>query len=110
MTRPLIIGDDRGVRRIVTDKYRVPVRPTAVAFNPLLDRPGGNECNFLRSYIICQATERDDVVDDPNAAAMSGEDQIVLARLNRQIADRHRREMVAFELGPAFSAIDRHPQ
>jgi hypothetical protein len=41
---------------------------------------------------------------------MSGEDEIVLARLNRQIANRHRWKMVALELGPALSAVDLYPQ
>ena len=41
---------------------------------------------------------------------MRRQDKIILARLNRQIANGDGREMIAFELGPVFSAIDGHPQ
>src|SRR5882757_1051242 len=39
---------------------------------------------------------------------MCGQNKIVFARLNGQVADRHCRKVVAFELRPIFPAIDRH--
>ena len=41
---------------------------------------------------------------------MRGENQIVIPRMNRQVANSNRRKMVALELRPAFSAIDRNPE
>src|SRR5437764_15156830 len=109
MTRPLVIGDNGGVGRIVADKNSVAVRPTAISLNPLLHRSRRNKSNFLRSHVISQISKRNNIVDDPDAAAMSGQDEVVLPGLNCQIPDGHRWKMVAFELSPVFSAIDRHP-
>ena len=74
------------------------------------DRPRRNEGNFLLQQIRRQRAQRRDVVDDPDAAAMRGENQIVIPRLNRQVANGNGRKMVAFELRPVFSAINRNPQ
>src|SRR5262249_2777943 len=41
---------------------------------------------------------------------MRTEDEIVCARLNCEVADRHRREAVTLELGPGLAAIDRDPE
>src|SRR5215471_8922016 len=41
---------------------------------------------------------------------MRSEHQIVVARVNCQVANRNRREMVALKLCPALSAIDRNPE
>src|ERR1043166_6941030 len=41
---------------------------------------------------------------------MRGENQIVIPRVNRQVANGNGRKIVAFKLGPAFSAINRNPE
>src|SRR5262249_19126339 len=41
---------------------------------------------------------------------MRGENQIVVPRVNRQVANGNRRKMVALELRPAFPAINRNPE
>src|SRR5512132_3442749 len=41
---------------------------------------------------------------------MRGENQIVVSRMNRQVANGNGRKMVALELRPVFSAINRNPQ
>ena len=38
-------------------------------------------------------TQRRDVIDDPDAAPMGREHQIVVARLDREVAHRDRREV-----------------
>ena len=38
---------------------------------------------------------------------MSGQNEIIIARLNCQIAHRHRRETAAFELRPRLPAVNR---
>src|SRR5215471_1493243 len=41
---------------------------------------------------------------------MRGENQIVIPRMNRQVANGNGRKMVPLKLRPAFSAINRNPE
>src|SRR4030095_4792227 len=41
---------------------------------------------------------------------MRGENQIVVPRMNRQVANGNGRKIVALKLRPAFSAINRNPE
>src|SRR5262245_58468103 len=41
---------------------------------------------------------------------MGGKNQIVVPRVNRQVANGNGRKFVALKLRPAFSAIDRNPE
>ena len=110
MPLPLIVIDHGGVRRIVADKNRLTIGPAALAFDALLHRSRRNKRNVLLQQIGSQRAQRRDVVNDPDPAAVGRQNQIVVARLNRQIAYGNGGEMVAFELRPAFSAVDRDPQ
>src|SRR4030095_1503694 len=106
MPRALIIVDHGSVRRIVANKNRVAIGPPALALDALLDRTRRNEGNILLQQIRSQRTQRRDVVYYPDPAAMRGENQIVVPRMNRQVANGNGWKMVAFELRPAFSAIN----
>src|SRR5207247_10692224 len=44
------------------------------------------------------------------ASAVRCQNQLVVARMNCQIANGSGREMIAFELCPVFSAVDRDPK
>ena len=109
MTFALIIIDDRRVWGIVADKNRVAIGPTALAFDALLHRARRNKRNLLLQQIRSQRAQRCDVINNPDAAAMRRQNEIVVARLNCQIANCNGREMVALELRPAFSSVDRNP-
>src|ERR1700730_2528585 len=110
MSRTLIVRDHGRVRRIVADEYRVAIRPAAVGFKALLHWSRGNEGDFLRQELVRQAAPRRDVVNNPDAAAVRGQNEIVLARLNREVAHCYCRKMIAFELRPGFAAVDRNPK
>src|SRR6266511_906615 len=110
MTLALIIVDHGSVRRILANKNRVAIGPSALALDALLDRPRRNESDILLQQIRSQRAQRRDVVYYPDAAPMRTENQIVIPWVNRQVANGNGRKMVALELRPAFSAINRNPQ
>src|SRR6476660_2802167 len=110
MTLALIIVDHGSVRRILANENRVTVGPSPLSLDPLLDRPRRNERNILRQQIRSQRAQRRDVVYYPDPTAMRGENQIVVPRVNRQVANGNGRKMVALELRPACSAINRNPE
>src|SRR5690242_3993750 len=108
MTRLLVIGDDRGVRRIVPDKHSVTIRPATVTLNTLLDGPRRNKAHLLRQKLWGQSPPWRNVINDPDAAAVCGQNEIVIARLDGQIAYRYRGKPATFELRPFLPAIDRN--
>src|SRR6188474_3549430 len=110
MTLPLIIVDHGSVRRILANENRVAIGPSTLALDALLDRARRDEGNILLQQIRSQCAQRRDVVYYPDSTAMCGENQIVITRLNRQVANGNGRKMVALELRPACSAINRNPQ
>src|SRR5215471_14258761 len=110
MPLALIIVDHGSVRRILANKNCIAVCPTALALDALLDGPRRNERNILLQQIRRQRTQRRDVVHYPDAAAMRGENQVIVPRMNRQVANGNSRKMVALELRPALSAINRNPE
>src|SRR5437667_9444615 len=107
MTRALIIGDAGSVRWIITHEHGVAIGPTATAFDALLNGPGRDESGFLAEQIGSQSTQRCNIVNDPNPASVCCQNEIVFAWLDGEIAYGHGGKVVALELGPAFSAIDR---
>ena len=110
MPLPLVVIDHGGVRRILANKNRVAIGPSALALDALLDRPRRNERNILLQQIRSQRAQRRDVINNPDPAAMRRKNQIVVPRLNRQVANGNGRKMVALELRPAFSSVDRDPK
>src|SRR5215467_4788306 len=110
MPLTLIIIDYGCVRRIFANEYRVPISPSTLALDALLDRSRRNESNILLQQIRSQRAQRRDVVHYPDSAAMRCENQIIVSRMNRQVANGNGRKMVALELRPVFSAINRNPE
>src|SRR5439155_18386378 len=86
------------------------IGPAASAFDPLLHRAGWNKGNILVQQVRRQRVQRGDVVYDPNATTVGRENQIVVTRVDSEIADGNSGKMVAFELRPIFSSIDRDPK
>ena len=64
----------------------------------------------FRQRVRRQRAQRRDVVDDPDAAAVRGDDQVVVARMNRQVANRDVRQIAALVLRPLRAAVERNPQ
>src|SRR5438045_7490763 len=106
----LIIVDHGSVRRILANKNRVAIGPSTLALYALLDGPRRNESNILLQQIRRQRAQRRNIVHYPNAAAMRGKNHIVVPRVDCEVANGNGRKMVAFELRPAFSAIDGNPE
>src|SRR5439155_1887512 len=69
-----------------------------------------NKGNILVQQIRRQGAQWRDVVYDPNATTVGRENQIVVTRVDSEIADGNSGKMVAFELRPIFSSIDRDPK
>ena len=110
MARALVVGDHGPARRIVADEHGRAVGPAAVDLKPLLRRLARREAGFAGEQRRRHRAQRRDVVDDPDAAAMRADDQIVRARLDRQIAHGHVRQAAALEARPVAAAVDRYPE
>src|SRR6476620_12696101 len=108
MPRLLVVGDDRGVGRIVPDEYGVTIRLATVTLNTLLDGTRRNKARVLGEKLRRQSPPGRNVINDPDAATVCGQDKIVIARLERQITYRYRRKPATFELRPVLPAIDRN--
>src|SRR5713101_7215112 len=110
MTLALVVIDHSSIRWIIADKNCIAIGPSAAAFDTLLDRTRGDKPDFLCQKIRRQRTQRSDIVHDPNAATVRRQDEIGFTRLNGKIANGDSGKMVALELRPVFSAINRNPK
>ena len=107
----LVVSDGRAARRIVAGVAGVALGPAAVALDALLDRRAGEKRGCARQRRGGQLSQRADVVDHPDAAAVSRQHQIVLALLQRDVAHGEAvGEIVRLELRPRLTAVDRHEQ
>src|SRR5687768_10719269 len=110
MVRTLVIGNNGCIGRIVPDERSAATRPAALRINALLHRTRGNKARFLPEQIGTERTQRRDVVNDPDAASVGPQNKIVFARMDRQVAHRHRWKSASLELRPGFAAIDRNKE
>src|SRR5436190_13067799 len=106
----LVVSNDSGVWRIIANKYGVAVGPATAAFNALLYWSRRNKGCLLRKKLRGERAPRRNIIDNPDPAAMRGQNKIVFTGLNREIAHRHRRKPTTFELRPSLSAINRNVQ
>src|SRR4029077_8492072 len=106
----LIINDCRCIWRIIADENSVASRPAAAALNPLLHRLRLHECDFLAKHFRGERPQRSDVINNPKTAAVGGEDELVVPRLNRRVSHRDGWKVIALELGPGLPAINRSPK
>ena len=110
VTAALIVGNRCAAGRVVADEHGGAIRPSAIRLDALLDGTSRKEGRILRQQQGTQVAQRRDVIDDPDAAAMGCQHQVVVPRLDGQVADRHRRQMAALERGPVGSGIRGDPQ
>ncbi len=105
VTLALVVRNHGRIGRIRSGVHRASFHPAAVSRQPLLRGLGLEEHRLLRHHFGSQLAQRRNVVHDPDAAAMRGDDQVRLARVHHNVPHRHHRELMAFVLRPAFSAI-----
>src|SRR5258707_13806507 len=105
----LVVSDYGTGRRVVARKCGRASWPAAVRFNPLLNRPGGNERGLLSSQLRSEMTQRGDVIDDPDPAPVGRQNEIIVPRLDRQVPHRYGRDVAALELSPMRAAIHGDP-
>ncbi len=110
MAPPLVVGDDRAAHRVLPDEGGVALRPAARPLHPLLHRPARQEGHLAPQHLRRERAQRREVVHDPDAAAVRGDDQVVLARMDQQIPHRDAGEVAALELRPALARVGRDPQ
>src|SRR5580765_311151 len=106
----LIVGNQRGVRRVRSGECGASLGPTAVGLKPLLSGLGLQEDGVLLHDVGRKFAQRADVVNDPNATAVRCENQIGLAWMDDDIANRDGGQFVSFVLRPVAAAIQRDPQ
>ena len=110
MARALVIGNNGCVGRIVPDESGAAACPAALRINALLHGTRRYKERLLSEQIGGKRTQRSDVVNDPDASSVRSQDEVVLPRMNRQVAHRHRRETASLELRPGLAAIDRNKE
>src|SRR5947199_2175684 len=110
MPLALIIVDHGSVWWIVANENCVAIGPSALTLDALLDWSRRNKGDILLQQIRAQRAQRRDVVNYPDPTAMGGENQIVVPRVNRQVANCNGGKMVALDLRPACPAINRNPE
>src|SRR5581483_3835625 len=110
MTFTLVIINGGAVGRVIANERGVTGRPAALAFDSLLHGTGRNESHILLQQVGSQRTPGRNIVHDPDAAAVCGQNEVVVARVNGEIAHSDSGKMVALELGPVFAAVDGNPK
>src|SRR3979411_1126113 len=109
MAAALVIGHHGAAGRIVAYEGGGTVGPTTIGLDALLCGARGHEGRVLRGQLRRQLAQRRDVIDDPDAAAVCREHEVIVARLNRKITHRHCRKVPTLDLRPMPAARDREP-
>src|SRR5438034_9767540 len=77
----LVVSNDSGVWRIIANKYGVAVGPATAAFNALLHWSRRNKGCLLRKKLRGERAPRRNIIDNPDPAAMRGQNKIVFTGL-----------------------------
>src|SRR5438105_14521738 len=110
MPAPLVVGDHGPARGILTRERRVAFRPAALPGDALLRRPPRQERGILRQRLLRERAQRRQVVDDPDSASMRRDHQVAVARLDLEVAHRHRGEIAPLPLRPTPPPATGHPE
>src|SRR5664280_2743228 len=110
VARLLVIGDDGGGRRVRPRVRGVAFRPAARAERLLPHGAPRKERDVLLERLRREGAERREVVHDPDPAPVRRDDEVLLARLEREVADGDGREIAALELGPGLPRVERDPE
>src|ERR1019366_7428207 len=110
VARPLVIGDDGGGRRVRPGVRGGALRPAARTARLLPHGASREERDVLLERLRREGAERCEVVDDPDPAPMRRDDEILLARLEREVPHGDGREVAALELDPRLPRVERDPE
>ena len=106
----LVVGDRGAPRGVGPDERRVPFDPSAGRGHALLNRAAAEEGRVLRERVGREVSERRDVVDDPDPAPVRREHEVVVARMDPEVAHRDVGEVSSLELRPRGAAVRRNPE
>src|SRR5579864_1246362 len=81
----LVVGYLRLFRTVTAVESFVALGPATEVFEVLHGGPASNQCCLLRHEIGSEGTQRGNIVDDPDAPSMGGDDQIALAGMSHDI-------------------------
>ena len=101
-----VVSDHRRVRRIVANERSIAVHPPALRRNLLHCRSRTHEHDILHEGRRRQCAERCDIVDDPDAATVRCDHQIIIARLDCQIPHGDRGKVSALVARPLGATIE----
>jgi len=106
----LVVGDEGVDGTAGTGEGFVALGPAAVGVH-VLDRglAGEQDRVFLHEFWR-EGTERRDVIDNPDTAAVRGKNEVVFARVNHDIAHRDRGKIASLVFSPPLTAIDGDPE
>ena len=93
VARALIPGDHRPRGRVLADELGVALHPAAGALHPLLHGPPGQERDRPREHPRGERAERREVVEDPDAAAVRAENEILRLRMHEDVVVPRRRQI-----------------
>src|SRR5262249_16212161 len=96
--------------RIGAGVLRVAVRPTAAGLERLDNGPARKKHSLFAKHFRSQGTQWGNIVDDPDTATVSCDDQVVVARMNCEIPNGNARQLPSLELGPLFAGVQGDPE
>ena len=106
----LVVGDHCLIRRIRAGILRVAVHPSGKGRHALHSRRDLHEHRLFGQRVRSERAERRDVVDDPDAASVRGDHQVVVPGMNDQVAHRDAGQVASLVLGPLPAAVEGNPQ
>src|ERR1051326_2400465 len=110
VTAALVVSYHGLVGRVVAGELRVAGVPAAAAGDALHRGTPLNEENVFRESFGREHSQRRDVVNDPDAAPVRGNDEVVVARVYGEVAHGDVRHVAALVLRPLPTAVERDPQ
>ena len=105
----LVIGNLGAGRAWTAGESLVAFGPASARDEILNHRPAGNQRRFFPHQVRSEGSQRGNVVDDPDATAVSGQHQIGFARVHCDVIDGHGRKIGALVLRPALTAVNGNP-
>src|SRR5437879_9436303 len=99
----LIVSDHSFVGGIVSTEGSIAVAPAAAGRKSLHCRTSFDERGLFGEILRGQNAQRCDVVNYPDASPVRRNHQILVPRMNCQIANRYVRQLAAFILRPLLA-------
>src|SRR6202022_2417547 len=104
VSRALVVCNERAARRVPPGEARITFGPPAAPRNTLLRGAARQKHRVFREDLARHASERRQVVHDPDSASMRREDEIVIAGVDLDLPNCHAGEIASLEFGPGRTA------